>query len=220
MATITFPSTPKPQSMVWRLVQPAQTNISTWTGARQTLGSNRGWWECDITMPPVVSEASARQWLSFIAQTQGQVNDFQIKVSPSEQANNWAGPFTNLSLDFINGSYTANTTALASYPTVKGSGQTGRSLLTEGWKPSTTIMYAGQYVTINNQLLRLTENIVSNAAGEATLTFAPPLRVSPANGNAVEFRNPYALMYVTEQINEPIEPGMIYGFSFTLRESF
>ena len=220
MATITFPSTPKPESMVWRLVQPAQTNISTWTGARQTLGSNRGWWECDITMPPVVSEASARQWLSFIAQTQGQVNDFQIKVSPNEQFSNWATPLTNLSLNFLTGAYSANSTSDAGKAFVKGSGQTGRSLATFGWLPSTTVLYAGQHITIGNQLLRLTADVVANAAGEATISFAPPLRVSPANNTAIEFRNPYALMYVTDQINEPIEPGMIYSFSFTLRESF
>lgn len=220
MTTITFPSTPKPQGMVWRLVQPAQTNISSWTGARQTLASNRGWWECDITMPPIVSEQSARQWLSFIAQANGQANDCQIKINPNGQANNWTTPYTNLFLDFVGGAYSANATANAGYAFVNGSGQTGRSLATWGWLPSTTVLYAGQHITINDQLLRLTADVVTNASGEATITFSPPIRVSPANNAVIEFRNPYALMYLVDQVSESIEPGMIYSFSFTLREAF
>lgn len=215
MTTIAFPSSPKPQSMVWRLVQPAQTNVSGWTGERQTLPSGRGWWECEVTMPPVVSEASARAWLSFIAKTEGEGNTFQIGMTPSEQSNGWSSPLTALLLDFTSGAYATN-----SAPAVKGSGQTGKSLATWGWKPSTTILYAGQHITINNQLLRLTADVVADAAGEATITFAPAIRVSPANNDLIEFRNPYALMYCVDQINEPIEPGMVYGFSFKLRESF
>ena len=215
MTTITFPSTPKPQTMMWKLVQPSQNNVSLWTGKRQVLASNRGWWECEITMPPIVGEANARQWLSFSALAAGSANDFRIPVSPTEQASNWPNPSPELLLDFLGGAYYVGDT-----PSVNGANQTGRSLVTDGWVPSTTILYAGQYVTVNDQLLQLTADITSNAAGQATIQFAPALRASPDDDAPIEFRNPYALMYSVEDFSHSIEPGMVYSMSFSLRESF
>lgn len=215
MATITFPSSPKPQSMVWRLIQPAQTNISGWTGGRQTLPSGRGWWECDVTLPPIVGEEDAREWLAFIAEMNGDANDFHVKKMPSEQDNGWTGLLPELYLDFLGGAYSTG-----SEPAVKGADQTGKTLDTWGWLPSTTVLRRGQHITIDDQLLRLTADVVSNAAGEAEISFAPAIRVPPANNALIEFRNPYAKMYCAEQVDEPTEPGMVYGFSFKLRESF
>lgn len=215
MTTITFPSTPKPQTMSWRLIQPSQNNVSGWTGRRQVISSGRGWWECDITMPPIVGESNMRAWLAFMALAQGSANDFQIRVLPSEQTSGWPSPSPELYIDFLGGAY-----YVGDEPSVQGAGQTGRSLQTSGWPPSTTVLYAGQYITINNQLLQLTANIATNSAGEATVQFAPPIRVSPGDGDLIEFRNPYALMYSVENFSYSVEPGMVYSISFTLRESF
>lgn len=215
MTTITLPSTPKFQSVTWKLVQPAQNNISQWTGARQVLPSGRGWWECQVTLPPIVGESNVRAWLSFIGLTQGTVSDFQVPVTPGEQTNNWPSPVPTLFLSFTGGAYSTG-----GEPSVNGSGQTGRSLVTHGWHPSTTILYAGQYVTINDQLLQLTSDVTSNAAGQATISFAPAVRSSPADGAAIEFRNPYALMYSVDDITYSIEPGMVYNISLNLREAF
>lgn len=215
MATITFPSTPKIQTINWRLIEPAQANISEWTGSRQVLASNRGWWECEITMPPVVGEANARAWLSFMAQARGKVNDFRIPATPNEQTNAWPVPAPELWLNFLGQSY-----SVGDEPSINGAGQTGRSLATDGWPPSTTVLYAGQFVTINNQLLQLTADVASNAAGQAIITFAPTIRVSPADNAPIEFRNPYALMYSVDDFSYSVEPGMVYSLSFNLRESF
>lgn len=196
MATITFPSSPKPSAMAWRLVQPAQQNISQWTGARQVLASGRGWWECSLTLPPIVGETAVNNWRAFIGAAQGAVNDFQVPVNEIAQSSATATPLVN------------------------GASQTGRSLITDGWPPSTTVLYGGQFVTINNQLLQLTNNIVSDSSGNATITFAPAIRVSPADNAAIEFKNPYALMYFAEDPGYSVEPGLVYSLSFNLRESF
>lgn len=196
MATITFPSTPKAQSMAWRLVMPSQTNISSWTGERQTVSSNRGWWECNLVLPPIVGTNNVNVWRSFIAQARGSTNDFKVPVDPTAQSN------------------------LVATPLIKGAGQTGRSLLTDGWPNSSTILRAGEYVTINNQLLQLTADITSNGSGEATIFFEPPVRSAPADNAAVEFKNPYCLMYLTDQPEMSVEPGYVYSLSLSLRESF
>lgn len=196
MATITYPSTPKPNGMAWRLVMPAQTNISEWTGRRQTITSGRGWWECQVSLPPIVGSTGVNTWRSFIAKARGRANDFQIPVDPTAQS------------------------ASASTPLVNGASQTGRTLATDGWPVSTTVLVAGQFVTINNQLLQLTENVTSNGSGVATLTFEPPIRTSPSDNAAIEYKNPYCLMYFVEEPTLSVENGYVYSLSLNLRESF
>lgn len=196
MATITFPSSTKPASMSWRLIQPAQQNISQWTGARQVLASGRGWWECSMTLPPIVGESAVNSWRAFMALARGAANDFRVPVNEIAQSSSSATPV------------------------VSGSGQTGRQLNTSGWPISSTVLQAGQFVTINNQLLQLTSAVVSSGSGTATITFEPAIRVSPSSGAAIEFKNPYALMYFAEDPGYTVEPGLVYSLSFNLRESF
>lgn len=196
MATITFPSTPAPSGMTWRLIQPAQNNISGWTGARQVLASGRGWWECSVSLPPMVGEASVAPWRAFFAALQGSAKDFQLPVNELAQSSSSATPQVN------------------------GASQTGRSIVTDGWPVSSTVLPAGMYVTINNQLLQLTANITSNSSGQATISVAPAVRVSPADNAAIEFKNPYALMYMIEEPTVSVEPGLVYSTSFSARESF
>jgi hypothetical protein len=196
MATVTFPSSPKPSAMSWRLVTPAQTNVSEWTGRRQTMASGRGWWECQITLPPIVGTLNINAWRSFIAKSRGGINDFQIPVDPTAQSSATATPLVN------------------------GANQTGRQLNTDGWPLSTTVLVAGQYVTINNQLLQLTENVTSNGSGVATLTFEPSIRVSPSDNAAIEYKNPFCLMYLIEEPMLSVEAGYVYNLSLNLRESF
>jgi hypothetical protein len=196
MATVTFPSSPKPNSMSWRLVMPSQTNVSEWTGRRQTIASGRGWWECQLSLPPIVGTLNVNSWRSFIAKSRGRANDFQIPVDPTAQSASTATPLVN------------------------GAGQTGRTLNTDGWPLSTTVLVAGQYVTINNQLLQLTENVTSNGSGVATLTFEPPIRTSPADNAAIEYKNPFCLMYFVEEPTLSVETGYVYSLSLNLRESF
>ena len=217
MATITYPSTPKPQGMTWRLVMPAQTNVSEWTGRRQTLASGRGWWECQITFPPIVGTANVNAWRAFLAKSQGTANDFRVPVDPTAQAPNiTTSAVGSLSLNFITNLYQT----FSPTPLVNGWGQTGRTLSTTGWPVSSTVLQAGQFVTINDQLLQLTENVVSNASGIATLTFEPPIRVSPANNAPIQYENPYCLMYLVEEPTLSVEAGYVYSLSLNLRESF
>jgi hypothetical protein len=196
MATITYPSTPRPQNMAWRLVMPAQTNVSDWTGRRQTLASGRGWWEAQITFPPIVGSANINAWRSFIAKSRGSANDFQVPVDPTPQS------------------------ALGSLPTTNGVNQTGRAIATDGWPGSATLLSAGQFVTINNQLLQLTADFVTNVSGQGTLNVEPPVRIPVADNTAIEYKNPFCLMYLVEEPTLSVETGYVYSLSLNLRESF
>lgn len=196
MTMITFPSTPAPAGTRWTLIQPAQNNINTWTGGRQVIASARGWWECTYTLPPIVGTSNFNPWRSFIAAMRGSVNDAQIPVDPTEQ---------------VGASGTAQ---------IAGAGQYGRSLITDGWTPSTTILVAGQFVTIEDQLLQLTSDITSDGGGNATISFEPSIRVSPPDNASIEYRNPYCLMYINDTPSYSVAPGYVYSLSLELKESF
>lgn len=196
MTTITLPASPKPQTMMWKLVQPAQNNISTWTGARQVLASGRGWWECQINYPPIVGTANFNAWRAFMALMRGPANDVQIPVDVTAQS------------------------SIANTMSVNGANQTGRNINVDGLPNSTAILKAGQFVTIGNQLLQLTADVTSNGSGQATLSFEPAIRVAPADNATVEFKNPYALMYMLEDASYSVEPGYVYSLSLNMRESF
>lgn len=220
MATIDLPATPQAQGTSWKLVMPAQTNLNQWTGKRQTLASGRGWWECNYTLP-LVTGTDANAWRAFIAKMRGGANEARIPIDGKAQEPDTATPTDGrtLSLDFTAREYFSlgGTTTLDAY--VNGAGQTGRSLTTGGWPESDTVLSAGEFVTINDQLLQLTEDVVADGAGAATITFEPPIRVSPSNADAIEYRRPYALMYFTETPGWSYETGVFYSFSFEFREA-
>lgn len=196
MTTITLPTTHRFQSMSWKLVQPAQNNISGWTGARQVLASGRGWWECEATLPPIVGTSNFNAWRGFVALMRGAANDTRIPVDPVPQSN------------------------LSNIMIVNSAGQTGRNLNVAGMPALYDILKAGQFVTVNNQLLQLTANSSTNASGEATLSFEPALRSSPEINAVVEYKNPYCVMYLTEEPAYSVEAGYIYSLAMSLRESF
>jgi len=172
-------------------------------------------------LPPVVTTTAFNPWRSFLALARGGANEFQVPVDPTPQEPDVAVPTDGrtLSLDFIANEYISQggtSTFGAAY--VNGAAQTGRSLITSGWPGPDTVLSAGEFVTINNQLLQLTADVVSDVAGAATITFEPPIRVSPANNDAIEFRNPYALMYLTETPPYTVEPGYVYNLRLEFRE--
>jgi len=135
-------------------------------------------------------------WRSFFAKMQGAANDFRLPVNEIAQSSSTATPLVN------------------------GGSQTGRSIATDGWPLSSTVLSAGMYITINNQLLQLTADVVSNGSGQATISVAPAVRTSPANDAPIEYKNPYALMYLLEEPTVSVDPGLVYSTSFSARESF
>ena len=199
MTLITMPQEPYAVSAQWRLTQPSQTNKSEWTGSRQTLASNRGWWECNYSLPAIVGDVNFEPWAAFLVEAEGSVNDFYVTAK--------AKPQSTLS------GYTVR---------VNGAGQTGRTIDTDGWPPNRTVLRKGQLLTFKaiDQMVRLTADVVSDGAGEATVSFNAPVRVAPADNEEIEWKRPYVKMYMVEQPFYSEEAGEVHTLSFTLMESF
>ena len=196
MTTITLPSTPKPQTMSWKLMMPTQANTSAWTGKRQIVSSGRGWWECEFNLPPIVGSININPWRAFLALARGTANDFYVPVDPTAQS------------------------ALSNTVLTNGVDQVGRNIATDGWPNSTTVLRAGQFITINEQLLQVTSDVTSNGSGQATIAVEPPVRQVVADNSAVEYKNPFCKMYLTEEPSVSVEPGYVYSIGLSLRESF
>lgn len=79
-------------------------------------------------------------------------------------------------------------------PLVNGVGQTGVSLITDGWIASTNIFAVGDYFQVGDELKIITAPVTSDSLGNATLTFEPPLRVAPADNAAIVWDKPKCIM--------------------------
>jgi len=85
-------------------------------------------------------------------------------------------------------------TALGS-PLVKGAGQSGCSLLTDGWDASqSALLLPGDYIGVGGELKIITDTIASDASGNATLVFEPPIRTSPGDNTQIIISQPKCVM--------------------------
>lgn len=111
---------------------------------------------------------------------------------------------------------TAGTTGI-----VSGAGQTGSTLNTTGWATNQPQLFAiGDYFGVNGELKLITAQISSDASGNATLEFAPPLRKSPANSAPIEVNDPRAVFYLENdrQASWRVTSPIIYALSLSMVE--
>lgn len=104
---------------------------------------------------------------------------------------------------------------------VKGAGQTGQSLIVDGFTPSTAnVFVAGDQIQIGNYLYMILNTVSSNGSGEATLDIWPALRSSPADNASVIYTNPKGLFRLDSSIVgwSADEVGM-YNISFSAVEA-
>lgn len=199
MALISMPSSPSPLSVKWSLRQPTQVNRSEWTGRRKvTVLAGAPRWTAEVTLPRIVRREKARPWLAFLAACQGQANSFRLPIGGRPQ---------------IPG---------APKVLVNGGGQTGYTLITDGWGTdgwATEGLPAGSFVAVNDQLLQLTADAVP-VSGAVTLAFKPYLLAPPLDNAVVEVAEPYAVMAMSQDDNGWTQ-GMIelFDIAFACEEA-
>lgn len=133
-------------------------------------------WEAIVSLP-LMERADAEQWVSFLLKLRGQVGTFYL-----------GDPMGRLPQGVATGT-----------PLVDGSGQTGTSLNTKGWTPSTAgILKAGDYVQINTSLYKVLIDAESDASGNATLELFPTLREAYSNNTALQTINAKGLFRLAD----------------------
>jgi hypothetical protein len=170
----------------WTLDRPAQINIDLVN--KRTVGTPLyGKWFASVDLAPIVGENNFRQVRSFLFRCNGVANSFHLAASCAAQN--------------ANSGVTLSAGASAGDTSVTISG-------------AATALLDGQLVTINNQLLQLTED-----QSGSTITFEPPLRAAVSAGASVETANPYALVRMASgAIAYEISVGHRFDCSFAVEE--
>lgn len=107
-------------------------------------------------------------------------------------------------------------------PLVNGAGQTGTSLVLDGLTVAYAIKAGMKFsviVSSRRYLHVVTDDVTANGSGQATVTFAPMLRVSPADNATVEFAQPYIEGYVKQEAWSEDWTQITGELAFTLTEA-
>lgn len=196
----TFPSTPAPRSLVWGLFDPIAGTRDPFTGTQQLQAYPWGQWSVAIDLPPM-QDAEANDWQGFLASLQGRLGSFLLE-DPAH-VRQGAGGGT---------------------PLVNGADQTGLTLVTDGWTPSTTVLKRGDRIQIgsaaSSELKIMMADGVSDGSGNATLDIWPRVRTSPGNNTAVIITNPKGVFQLARNRRSyRVDPDpKIFGISFEAEE--
>lgn len=187
-------------SAVPRLNMATRTQRSPFSARSQTQDWGGRWWSYDLQLGPWRG-AEARPVRAFFASLEATAGRF-LFADPTAR-------------------YTGGI-MFPGVPLVRGAGQTGRSLVTDGWTPGVPI-FAGACVSLGTgtttRFHMVTADAIADAAGIATLIIAPGLRESPADNAAIEWQAPKVQLRVPEAVAAQIAAGGYATFSFTAEEA-
>lgn len=187
MAIIALPSAAGIKRVAWDLDQPAQVNRSDWTKSRQVVtGPGRSMWSGTADLVVKRGEAAMLDVEAFLVDLEGQVNKFRLRIVENPQ---------------LPGAHSV---------VVDGAGQSGRALGVRGGVAGETLL-RGHKVTVDDQCVVLMESATFGIDGKTTLHFKPSLRLSPADGDAVEVVWPTAIVALTaSSVGWSVDPGQQY----------
>jgi hypothetical protein len=186
------------QSLERRLVSATAVATSPFTGTEQVQDWGGEWWEYGIEMART-NGRDGRRLSAFLTALGGPRGRFLFRDPTIRQP------------------------GILSTPHVEGAAQTGGMLITSGWPASSTPLFAGDFFSLGSdhqtRLYQLTSDVVSNAAGLATLNFVPRLRISPVDGAALEIAAPAVLLRLTAPVPTRIGRADTFLFTLTAREA-
>lgn len=83
-------------------------------------------------------------------------------------------------------------------PVVNGAGQSGGLLVTNGWLLNRMVLKQGDYITINDELKFISDDVITDSLGNATLNILPWLRHEPTTGDEIITNRPYGVFRLKE----------------------
>jgi len=167
----TMPATPAPAKIKMTLDDAVAVSESPFSFAQQVYEHQGQRFKADVTLP-VMRPATAQPWLGFFASLRGRRGTFLM-----------GDPDAKTPLGVATGT-----------PLVNGGSQTGNSLITDGWTHGVTgILKTGDYFQLGSgstaRMYKMIADANSDGSGNATLTFWPNLRSSPADNAALVVTN-------------------------------
>lgn len=184
------------KSIEWTIDEPTQVNRSEITSYRKvTILAAKPRWYASVKLDDSLDEDLALPWRAFLLSTKGAANSFRLRRGLEPQR---AGP----------------------QPLVSGGGQGGYTLLTKGWGAAGTQLRAGHFVTVQDQLLGLTSDVVVDGTGSALLRFGTYLRYIPPDNAPIEANWPTGLMSMPDGRRGWFEEQETSDLSFSCEEAF
>lgn len=186
------------ESSEFELIRQETTTISFLGGSEVVVQGRAAKWVYSFTVVPM-RDVDARKWGAALARLSKLTDTF--RATPPA----YSGP---------------TAAYLGPTPEVNGSGQGGLTLDCDGVTPLITVAFAGDFIEVNEELKRLTEDAESDASGEVTFTFEPALRQSPANDAPVELQEPKATFRLVEPVATESKVPLFTRISVDAIETF
>ncbi|TCO68507.1 hypothetical protein [Rhodovulum euryhalinum] len=181
-----------------RLVTASAVALSPFTGTAQVQDWGGEWWAYSIDLAPRQGR-EARRLAAFLAALGGVRGTFLFRDPTARPA----------------GSVGA--------PVVAGGFQAGARLATGRWAPGGTALLAGDLVSLGTgaatRLHQLTEDVVADADGRATLALVPRLREAPSDGAPLEIAAPAVVLRLTGPVPATVGRADTWRFSLSAREA-
>lgn len=206
MTVLTWPAdVPVEKSAEFWLRTNTQMHVSPLNRDTQTLALAGAMWVSEVVLPPL-AEAEWRSLSAFLAELGGPAGRFFY--GPPWPARTARG-------------------AASGTPLVAGGGQSGRSLATDGWTAGALVLRKGDYFAFDTaaggrELKIATADITANGSGQATLAFAPAIRVAPLDNAAIIVAAPTCIVRLADddQGRLTYEEARQAGGSLSIVEAF
>lgn len=177
---------------------PAQRNQSVWTRRTRKTGlPGAELWQATAQIPETATEDEERAWRAFYFGLEGVMNWFRLRLPCQRHI----GP-----------------------KPVAAAGGTG--LYTQplsGMTPDTTILFAGQYMTLplpigRPRAVMLTADLRTDGDGEAVAEFVPALGQIPATSVEIETADPFIPVCSVDTVNPLAYSNGVSGATVNLIE--
>lgn len=173
---LALPTTTGVQSIAWEKTAIVGASVGRYHPKLKVHDWGGKRWEATVRLP-VLLPTQWPIWEAFFLSLNGLVGTF------------WLGP----TLD-----KTARGVATGT-PVINGGSQTGQTIVSDGWTPSTNnILKAGDWLQIGNSLYRTLADANSDGSGNCTFEVWPNLRTSPDDNAAITLTNPKGLFRLLE----------------------
>lgn len=198
---LTFPTVIAPARSKFGMLTSVAVSQSPFSYQQQVYKNQGAAWKCEIEMP-AMRRVYAEQFIAFMAKLQGRYGTFLFGDYDGRRPQGVA----------------------TGSPLVKGAGQTGMTLLTDGWTAGVTnILKAGDYIQLGSsstaRLYKVTDNVNSDGSGNASLPIWPPLRSSPGDNDPLVVNSTVSQFRLDAPFDWDANEVSTYGIKFTATEA-
>ena len=192
---IEWPTQVCPAEMSWGMVYNNRDFSSTLNNSQQIVGYPGSYWKCSLSLPPLTRDRD-RVMTAFMGRLQGRFGTFKLPA------------FTRRRTDNIGA------------PVVQAGAAMASTIILSGLQGGRQVFSQGDYITIDGVMHEVVDDVASNGEGMAVLPLNRRLRSALVAGTAVEYRNPYSIMRLTEDSYTLAIRPVVAELSIECREAF